>query len=405
MSRRTDDLSRVRRARLEKLAALEERGVEPFAYSFDVTRHAAPSVAEFEESEGGEGEEGRGGARGAGAGRGAWSGSVRTERARLPTWRTTPAACRSTSGATWWARERTRFWTCWIWGTGSGWRGRSYRTRMGQVTVMAENFRLLGKSLRPLPLGKVEEDAGTGERVTHSGFADRESRYRQRYADLAVNPGVRQVFLTRTRIAHGHPPPPGRSRLRGGRDTGAATALWGRVGAAVRHAPPCAGPCPVPSHRRRTLPEASDRGRHGPGLRDLEGLPQRGDRPLPQPRVHDVGVLPGLRRLRGHDGAGGAAGGGGGRGRQREPTLHLPGNGDRLRAPLCARAVRGQPGRGDGGRPSRNAGGGATCAGGGDGGGGPRGCRTRQAPRQALRGAGSAVPSCNQPSSSTTQRN
>ncbi|MYH52644.1 MAG: hypothetical protein F4139_06795, partial [Gemmatimonadetes bacterium] len=61
MSRRTDDLSRVRRARLEKLAALEERGVEPFAYSFDVTRHAAPSVAEFEEGEGGEGEEGRGG--------------------------------------------------------------------------------------------------------------------------------------------------------------------------------------------------------------------------------------------------------------------------------------------------------------------------------------------------------
>ena len=34
---------------LEKLAALQERGVEPFAYSFDVTRHAAPSVAEFEE--------------------------------------------------------------------------------------------------------------------------------------------------------------------------------------------------------------------------------------------------------------------------------------------------------------------------------------------------------------------
>jgi lysyl-tRNA synthetase, class II len=50
------------------------------------------------------------------------------------------------------------------------------------------------------PLGKEEVDPETGERVVHSGFQDQQSRYRQRYADLAVNPEVREVFRARTRI-------------------------------------------------------------------------------------------------------------------------------------------------------------------------------------------------------------
>ena len=58
---------------------------------------------------------------------------------------------------------------------------------------------MLSKSLRPLPFGKVEV-AESGERVVHSGFADTESRYRQRYADLAVNPDVRAVFAIRARV-------------------------------------------------------------------------------------------------------------------------------------------------------------------------------------------------------------
>ena len=78
--------------------------------------------------------------------------------------------------------------------------GSLFRTRMGQVTVHATGYRLLSKSLRPLPLGKVEVDGETGGTTTYSGFADRESRYRQRYADLAVNPRVRDVFRMRTRI-------------------------------------------------------------------------------------------------------------------------------------------------------------------------------------------------------------
>ena len=81
-----------------------------------------------------------------------------------------------------------------------GARGRMFRTRAGEITVRVERFELLAKSLRPLPLGKEEVDEATGERRVHSGFADVEQRYRQRYADLAVNPGIRDTFVRRARI-------------------------------------------------------------------------------------------------------------------------------------------------------------------------------------------------------------
>jgi len=77
--------------------------------------------------------------------------------------------------------------------------GPLFRTRTGEVTVRVEKLTLLAKSMRPLPMGKTEV-TDEGETIVHSGFADVESRYRQRYADLAVNPEVRDVFLTRARI-------------------------------------------------------------------------------------------------------------------------------------------------------------------------------------------------------------
>jgi lysyl-tRNA synthetase, class II len=73
------------------------------------------------------------------------------------------------------------------------------RTRAGEVTVRVTALELLAKSLRPLPFGKEEVDEATGERRVHGGFADVEQRYRQRYADLAVHPEVREVFVARAR--------------------------------------------------------------------------------------------------------------------------------------------------------------------------------------------------------------
>jgi lysyl-tRNA synthetase class 2 len=75
--------------------------------------------------------------------------------------------------------------------------GPCFRTRAGEITVRAERFELLAKSLRPLPLGK--EQVVDGAIVRHSGFADPEQRYRQRYADLAVHPGGAAARSSRAR--------------------------------------------------------------------------------------------------------------------------------------------------------------------------------------------------------------
>ena len=76
--------------------------------------------------------------------------------------------------------------------------GRLMKTRTGEITVRVAQFTLLAKALRPLPLGK--EDASG---VKHGELTDPELRYRQRYADLAVHPEVREVFRLRTRIVQG----------------------------------------------------------------------------------------------------------------------------------------------------------------------------------------------------------
>ena len=76
--------------------------------------------------------------------------------------------------------------------------GRLMKTRTGEITVRVSRITLLAKALRPLPLGK--EDASG---VKHGELSDPELRYRQRYADLAVHPEVREVFRLRTRIVQG----------------------------------------------------------------------------------------------------------------------------------------------------------------------------------------------------------
>jgi lysyl-tRNA synthetase class 2 len=78
--------------------------------------------------------------------------------------------------------------------------GTVFRTRMGEVSVEAERLVLLSKSLRPLPVEKEVTDEETGETRRFNEVSDPEFRYRQRYADLALHPEVRDVFKTRHRI-------------------------------------------------------------------------------------------------------------------------------------------------------------------------------------------------------------
>jgi lysyl-tRNA synthetase class 2 len=76
--------------------------------------------------------------------------------------------------------------------------GPMFRTRMGEISVRVETWQLLSKSISPLPVAKEQEI--DGELVRYSAFADVEERYRQRYADLAVNAEVRDLFVTRSRV-------------------------------------------------------------------------------------------------------------------------------------------------------------------------------------------------------------
>jgi lysyl-tRNA synthetase, class II len=73
------------------------------------------------------------------------------------------------------------------------------RTRAGEISVRVNSFKLLAKSMSPLPVIKTQvmEDGTTKE---YGEFSDVEARYRQRYADLAVNADVREVFRKRARI-------------------------------------------------------------------------------------------------------------------------------------------------------------------------------------------------------------
>ncbi len=76
--------------------------------------------------------------------------------------------------------------------------GEVFETRTGETTIKAAKIELLTKTLRPLPI--VKEKIEDGERVAYDQFADKEMRYRQRYVDLVVNPDVREVFITRSKI-------------------------------------------------------------------------------------------------------------------------------------------------------------------------------------------------------------
>lgn len=73
--------------------------------------------------------------------------------------------------------------------------GELFTTNVGEQTIMVKNFKLLSKALRPLPLPKIDAEGNV-----HDGFNDPEMRYRQRYADLVVNPHIKEIFVKRTKL-------------------------------------------------------------------------------------------------------------------------------------------------------------------------------------------------------------
>jgi lysyl-tRNA synthetase class 2 len=75
--------------------------------------------------------------------------------------------------------------------------GTVFVTKVGEISVKVKELKVLTKSLRPLPLPKVDADG-----TVHDAFTDPEKRYRQRYVDLVVNPQVKDVFIKRTKLTN-----------------------------------------------------------------------------------------------------------------------------------------------------------------------------------------------------------
>jgi len=183
----SDDENFLRKARREKLDALIALGVQPFAYSFDRTHTAAEALATYQD--------------------GAEEGPRVRVAGRLVAWRghgkTVFAHVADDSGRIqlYFRKDQlgdAAFAVAELFDIGDviGVAGPVFKTRTGEVTVRVESVELLAKSLRPLPFGK--EEIVDGNPVRHSGFADAEQRYRQRYADLAVHPEVRALFRARS---------------------------------------------------------------------------------------------------------------------------------------------------------------------------------------------------------------
>jgi lysyl-tRNA synthetase class 2 len=185
------DLNFVMQARRDKLDALVERGVAPFAYGFDRSHFAAAAVALMPPAADGEHAEGPG-VRVAGR-IVAWRAHGKTTFAHLadPSGRVQLYFKKDQIG-----EPQYALLDCFDLGDVIGVSGPLFRTRTGEVTVRVEEVTMLAKSLRPLPFGK--EEVVDGVTVRHSAFTDGELRSRQRYADLAVHPEVRRLFRARS---------------------------------------------------------------------------------------------------------------------------------------------------------------------------------------------------------------
>jgi lysyl-tRNA synthetase class 2 len=185
----SEELSQPERARRDNLAAIQALGVRPYAYGYAPTHSAGEALQLFRD-----GPEDQ--------------GTPVSVAGRVQSWRP--------KGKTIFGHVEDRSGRIQVYlradDLASDWeliklldlddhvgvRGRLMKTKTGEVTIRVSQVSLLTKSLKPLPRPKVEV-LDDGSTRTYGGVADTEFRYRQRYADLAVHPDVRKVFLLRAR--------------------------------------------------------------------------------------------------------------------------------------------------------------------------------------------------------------
>jgi len=171
-----EDVNELMRVRREKMAALDEKGIEPFARKYDVTHHATDIVNDFEKIEGQI-------VRLAGRIM-AVRGHGKTSFVNLMdmSGRLQIYFRQDVIGA-----EQYETFNLLDIGDIVGIEGVVFKTQRGEISVKTNSFEVLAKSLRPLP-------------EKWHGLKDVETRYRQRYLDLIVNPEVKNTFVARSKI-------------------------------------------------------------------------------------------------------------------------------------------------------------------------------------------------------------
>jgi lysyl-tRNA synthetase class 2 len=184
-----EERSYVEAARREKRAALEAMGVQPFAYRYQRSHTAAEARSAYQEGIGDAGPSVTIAGRVV-----SWrpKGKVIFGDLEDPSGRIQVYLRRDDLG------DRYEMVKLLDLDDHVGITGTVFRTNAGEITVRASEVTLLAKSLRPLPRGKTQQTEDGA--VTYGGLQDTEVRYRQRYADLAVNRDVREVFFLRSQL-------------------------------------------------------------------------------------------------------------------------------------------------------------------------------------------------------------
>ncbi len=173
-----------------KLAELREKGVQPFAYSFDVTHTSQGIKADFKD------------------------GETVSVAGRIMTRRVMGKAAffnlQDSEGTIQVYVRRDEigefeynevFKHLVDLGDIVGVKGHLFTTQTGEMSIHASHFELLTKAIRPIPIAKEVENEN-GEKVVFDAFADKELRYRMRYVDLVVNPHVRETFRKRSKLVN-----------------------------------------------------------------------------------------------------------------------------------------------------------------------------------------------------------
>lgn len=173
---KNEEISELMRVRREKMAALEAKGIEPFARKYNVTHHANDIIVDFEKLEGQSVQ--LAGRIMAVRGHGKTSFvNLMDMSGRIQVYFRQDAI----------GEDQYENFNLLDIGDMIGIEGVVFKTQRGEMSVKVSSFEVLAKSLRPLP-------------EKWHGLKDVETRYRQRYLDLIVNPEVRNTFVARSKI-------------------------------------------------------------------------------------------------------------------------------------------------------------------------------------------------------------